>query len=123
MKGRPKPSHDRIAVAETLDGFDGAPLDLPDAGQAGANGFAVEEHRAGAAVAGVAADLDASQSAGLAQRMAESLERRRVDPPQLAVEAHRNAGCAIEHQTTPPASPWTQVSIARRTSVSAASRR
>ena len=123
MKGGAKPSHDRVAVAETLDGFDGAPFDLPDAGQAGADGFAVDEHRAGAAVAGVAADLDASQSAGLAQRMAEPLERRSVDPPRLAVELERNPGCAIEHQTTPPASPRTQVSIARRTSVSAASRR
>ena len=115
MKGGAKPSHDRVAVAETLDGFDGAPFDLPDAGQAGADGFAVDEHRAGAAVAGVAADLDASQSAGLAQRMAEPLERRSVDPPRLAVELERNPGCAIEHQTTPPASPRTQVSIARRT--------
>ena len=62
MKGGAKPSHDRVAVAETLDGFDGAPFDLPDAGQAGADGFAVDEHRAGAAVAGVAADLDASST-------------------------------------------------------------
>ena len=56
------------------------PSTCPTAGQAGADRLAVEQHRAGAAVAGVAADLDARQPAAFAQGMAEPLERRSVDP-------------------------------------------
>ena len=113
VKGRAKLRDDRLAVAEALDRFDRTPVHLPDGGQAGANRLAVDEHRAGAAIAGVAADLDARQAAFLAQRMTEAFERRSGNARRLAVEAQGDAWRAFEHQTTPPVWPSAQASIAR----------
>ena len=76
VKGGAKLRDNDLAVAQALDGFDRAPVRLPDRGQAGADRLAVDEHCAGAAIAGVAADLDARQAALLAQRMTEAIERR-----------------------------------------------
>ena len=69
VKGRAKLRDDDLAVAQALDRFDRTPSRLPNRGQARANRLAVDEHRAGAAIAGVAADLDARQAALFAQRM------------------------------------------------------
>ena len=46
-------------------------------GEAGADRLAVEEHGAGAAVAGVAADLGAGEAGVLAQELGEPAGRRR----------------------------------------------
>ena len=102
VKGRAKLRDDRLAVAEALDRFDRAPLRLPDRGQAGANRLAIDEHRAGATIAGVAADLDAREAAFLAQRLTEAFERRTGNSRGLPVEAQGDALRAFEHQTTPP---------------------
>ena len=49
------------------------------------NGHAVEPHGAGAAIAGVAAFLDAEHAA-IAQEGAQALSRRRLGGKQLAVD-------------------------------------
>ena len=114
---------DRLVVAEALDRLDRTPFRLPDGGQAGANRLAVDQHRAGSAIAGVAADLDARQAALLAQDMTEAFERRSGKARRLPVEGQRDAGRAFEHQTTPPVWRSAQASIARLSNVNAASRR
>ena len=114
---------DRLVVAEALDRFNRTPFRLPDGGQAGANRLAVDQHRAGSAIAGVAADLDACQAALLAQDMTEAFERRSGKARRFPVEGQRDAGRAFEHQTTPPVWRSAQASIARLSNVNAASRR
>ena len=57
-----------VAVAEALDRLDPPALDLPHGHQAGAGLPSVEQHRAGAAVARVAADLGAGETEIVAQR-------------------------------------------------------
>ena len=57
-----------VAVAEALDRLDRAARDLAHRDQAGADLPAVEQHRAGAAVAGIAADLGAGEAEVVAQR-------------------------------------------------------
>ncbi len=123
VEGLAQPRDERFGIAQALDGLEAASLDLADRRQAGANRLAVDEHRAGAAIAGVAADLDAGEAAVFAQSAAQPFQRRGVDPRGRAVEPEGNAGRAVEHQIAPPASPAMQASIARRTSVIAASRR
>ena len=91
VQGGAKLRDDRLVVAEALDRFDRTPVRLPDGGQAGANRLAVDEHRAGSAIAGVAADLDAGQAALLAQGMTEAFERRSGNARRLPVEGQRDA--------------------------------
>ncbi len=114
---------DRLVVAEPLDRFNRTPFRLPNGGQAGANRFAVDQHSAGSAIASVAADLDARQSALLAQDMTEAFERGSGKARRFPVEGQRDAGRAFEHQTTPPVWRSAQASIARLSNVNAASRR
>ena len=57
-------------VAEALDRGDRAARDLRRRGQAGADRRAVDQHGAGAAIAGIAADLGAGQAGVLAQHLA-----------------------------------------------------
>ena len=57
-----------VAVAQALDRLDRAARDLAHRHQAGADLSPVEQHRAGAAVAGVAADLGAGEAEIVAQR-------------------------------------------------------
>ena len=53
---------------------------------------AVDEHRAGAALAGVAADVRAGEVQLLAQEVHEQHPRLDVGFPHLAVHRHRNSG-------------------------------
>ena len=115
--------HYGLVVAEALDRFNRTPFRLPNGGQAGANRLAVDQHGAGSAIAGVAADLDARQAALLAQDMTEAFERRSGKARRFPVEGQRDAGRAFEHQTTPPVWRSAQASIARLSNVNAASRR
>jgi hypothetical protein len=69
---------------------------------AGVHGLAVDQHRAGAAIPGVAAYFNARQAAFLAQRVTEAFDRRSGNARRLAIEAERDAGRAFKHQTTPP---------------------
>ena len=81
-------------VVEPFDGRDRASLDLTDGGQAGADGRAVDKHRAGAAIAGVAARLDAGDAEIVAQgarqpprRIAAQFGRRVVEDEADAAHA------------------------------------
>ena len=112
-----------LVQRQAFGGFDETAIDLTDGGQARADRLAVNEDGAGTAIAGVAADFDADQSALFTQRMAQPLERGSDEAGGGAVKRQGNADRAIEHQQTPPASPLRQTSTARRTSVKAASRR
>ena len=67
---------DRLLVAEAFDRFNRTPVRLPHGGQAGANRLTVDEQRTGSAIAGVAADLDASEATLLAQDETEAFDRR-----------------------------------------------
>ena len=87
MKGRAQLSDNRLAVAETLNRFDRTPVDLSHAGQTGANRLAVDEDRACATIASVAAYLDARKAAFLAQSVTEAIERRSGNSRRAAVEA------------------------------------
>ena len=80
-----------LIVAEAFDRFDRTPIRLPDGGQAGASRLAVDEHRAGSAIASVAADLDAGQVALLAQGMTEAFQRRSGNARRLSVEGQGDA--------------------------------
>ena len=51
------------------------PASWPSGDEAGADRLAVEEHRAGAAVAGVAADLGAGQAELVAQHLGQPAHR------------------------------------------------
>ena len=62
------------------------PAAWADRRQAGADGLAVEQHRAGAAIAGIAADLGAGQPQILAQHLRQPAHRRRCDGRQPAVD-------------------------------------
>ena len=66
MESALQPADNVLARRQTFDGLDDAALDLADRGETGAHRFAVDQHRASAAVAGVATDLDAGQTAMLA---------------------------------------------------------
>jgi hypothetical protein len=65
MKGGLQSRTDRL-FGQTLDRGDGAAICLRRCDHAGANLIAVEQHRAGTAIAGVAADLGSRQSTAAA---------------------------------------------------------
>ena len=65
-EGAPQTRDDRLVVAEAFDRLDAAARHLADGCEARANGLAVDQHRAGAAIAGVATDFHARQAAILA---------------------------------------------------------
>ncbi len=85
------------AVGETLDrGHHGA-SGRSRRHQAGADGFAVDKHRAGAAVAGVAADLGAGQAQFVAQHRRETANRRHADRNGGAVDLEGDVGALHAH--------------------------
>ena len=57
------------AIGKAFDGLNRAALDLPHGRKAGAHGLAVEQHRAGATIAGIAADLGTSEPQILPQHL------------------------------------------------------
>ena len=64
-----------VGVGEALDGLDVGAVDLHRQHQAGAHRRAVDDHRAGAADAMLAADVRAGQSERVAQKIAEMRAR------------------------------------------------
>ncbi len=80
----------RAAGAGTFDGVHRGAMGLRCRHEAGADLRAVEQHGAGAAIAGVAADLGSGEAEPVAQEIGERLERRRLDEARLAVERERN---------------------------------
>ena len=81
---------ERAVRRKALDRLDRAAGHLAHRDQAGADLPAVEQHRAGAAVAGVAADLGAGEAEIVAQRGGETRDRRA--PSQSAVDAVQGEG-------------------------------
>ncbi len=79
-----------VAAGEAFDGRYLAAFGAEGGNEAAVHRLAVERHRAGAAVAGVAAFLDA-EPAELAQEGAQALPRRRLGLRQLAVDGQFHA--------------------------------
>ena len=107
---------------QPLDGHDGAAGHLADRHQAGADLPSVEQHGAGAAIAGVAADLGAGEAEIVAQHVGEAARRiARAARPALPfrVNAIGSAGDLMR----PPPAATREAATARRTSSSAAWRR
>src|SRR5205814_3924055 len=75
-----------VAIAEALDRFDPPAFDLAHGDQAGADLPSIQKHRAGAAVAGVTADLGAGETEIVAQRRRKPRDRRPVPCRRLAVQ-------------------------------------
>ena len=73
-------------AGQPLDGGDAAAGDAGGGRQAGADRDAVEKHGAGAAVAGVAADLGAGETGLLAQKVGEPARRRGLERPRDTVQ-------------------------------------
>src|SRR5262245_66273984 len=96
-----------VALCQSFDGADLPALGLHREHQAGAHGLAVEEHRAGAADAVLAADMSAGLAAFVADRVhqgaagidahgvAAAVDRQR----DLALLAHA-AGCSSARRKT-----------------------
>ena len=101
-------------LGEAFDGDDGAPRRAGGGGEAGADGLAVEEDGAGAAVAGVAADLGAGEAGVLAQELREAAGRGGVEDGGAAVQGEAEGGAVEVHASAP---------TARRRSSAAASAR
>ena len=74
-----------------------APLRLTGGDEAGAGLLTVEEHRAGAAVAGVAADLGAGKPEAVAQRTGEARERIGGDGDRIAVDPEAGIVSRVGH--------------------------
>src|SRR5450755_1799432 len=79
-----------IAVAEALDRLDLPALDLAHGDETGAGLPPIEQHRAGAAVARVAADLGTSESKVVAQRRRQPRDRRASPLGRTTVQGERD---------------------------------
>ena len=101
---------------EALHGFHVAPCGLGHGHHAAAHLGAVEQHRAGAAVAGVAAYLGAGEPEIVAERVGEAPERRRRDRDRFPVDREGD-GTVPAHIMLPSSAS------VRAVSVRAASRR
>ena len=84
-------SADSLPLAQPFDGGDRAAFALAAGDEAGADRLAVEQHRAGAAIAGVAADLGAGQAELVAQhgRQPRTAARRPTTGAPLTVKRSR----------------------------------
>ena len=116
---------------QPFDGGDRAPRHLATGHKAGAQLFAVDQDRAGAAVAGVAADLGAGETEHVAQRVAQSVARIRVQRRRAAVEREADVQLAavdprqgfLGYAGHGPPSCVSSASRLRRIRATAASRR
>ncbi len=93
------------AFGETLDGHDRAALDLRRGDEAGADLRAVEQHRAGAAIAGIAADLGAGQPQILTQEVGEPADGGRHHCFFPPVHPEMELKMAVIHPIDAPARP------------------
>ena len=76
-----QPACDRGAGGESLDGlYDPVSLDLADGDETAANQASIQQHRAGAAIARVAADFRACQAELVAQNLGQPRALRRASP-------------------------------------------
>jgi hypothetical protein len=79
-------SQGAVAVAQAFDRFDPTAFDLTHGDETGAGLPSVQKHRAGAAVAGVAADLGAGETEVVAPRRRQPPNRRTIPRRRLAVQ-------------------------------------
>ena len=117
----PLQAREGAVPGQALDGEDVAARDLAQRHQTGANLLAVEQHRAGAAIAGVAADLGADQPELLAEHVGEARERPRAHPDRALVDREGDGLRHLAHALSPSSAPSRE--SARPTRVRAASRR
>ena len=89
-----------VAVAKALDRLDPPALDLAHGDEAGAGLPSVEQHRAGATVARVAADLGAGEIEIVAQRCRQPRDGRTAPLGRTAVQGERDL------HDTKPCSRW-----------------
>ena len=104
---------DLAARVETLEGVDAPTLEASHRCHAGGDRGAVDEHRARAAVAGVAPHLRGPEPEVVTQRLAQAARG--------SLERHR--GCVHGERGEPAHRTSPQRAIARRTSTEAAARR
>ena len=124
MKGALQRPPDRI-VRDAFDGLHPPALELCRRNEAGAGLLLVDEHRAGAAIAGVAADLGAGEAELLAQHARQAHVGTRGDLDLLVVDGEHDRACELlrDHAATPSARGSMKAASARRTRMRAASRR
>ena len=101
-----------IARRQALHGDHAATVRLGHGHQTGANRVAVEQHRTGATIAGVAADLGAGQAELFAQDMGQSGQRRRHGLDSRAVDretgTHNAAPNAPRPRRIRVRAPWSR---------------
>jgi hypothetical protein len=78
-------------LGQALDGDDAAAFDAGDGDQARTDLAAVEQHRAGAAIAGVAADLGAGETERVTQHVGEALHGVGLELDGAAVQGELDA--------------------------------
>ena len=111
-----------VGAGKRLRGFNMAPGNLPGRNKAGADRITVDQHRAGAAVTGVASNLGGPQRQPLAKHLAQPHRRRAADLPRLAIDGETEVPVSVVQPIHHPASPHNSpTSLA--TSSAAASRR
>ena len=91
---------ERLAVGQTLDRQNGAPVGLDRQIRAGAHGEAVDQHRAGAAHLGVAGSLGPLQVEPVAQHVQQQGVRRHLELERSAIDEHVNRHATARHATT-----------------------
>ena len=106
-------------AGKSLDGHHLPAGALAGGDDAGADLLAVEQHRAGAAVAGMAADLGAGQAEFVAQQVRQAPARIECDLQRLAVHAQRDGDAFLDRLVH----LWQLCNTTRRTSSAAASMR
>ena len=89
-----------VAERETFDGLDRASLHLGGEDEAREHRPAVDQHRAGAALAELAAVLGAGEPALLAQDLEQGVVGGEGDHAVLAVDAQRHGGDAVERSAS-----------------------
>ena len=114
VKGLLEPGQAAARRFQPLDGQHLAPLDLSHRRHAGTDLAAVQQHRAGAAIARIAADLGAGHRQLFTEHVGEAPDRVGADLGRVAVEGEGNLRLRGHHALPSSAS-------VRRTRVSAAS--
>jgi hypothetical protein len=82
------------ASAQAFDGHHRATFDLSRRYEAGADRGAIEEHRAGAAIAGIAADLRAPEFELLPEHQRKSIRETDLRADALTIELEAEGLCS-----------------------------
>ena len=96
---------DRTGIRQALDGFHVRAVALHREGQAAADDLAIQQHRAGAAHAMLAADMTAGQRQIVAQKIDQCPARLDAGGNRLAVHVKRDLEVARAHSCPERLSP------------------